>query len=302
MSYLAKSILKQGCQSDDLIYAWNSAPVIGTNLPCSLIVTGRVFSFPFDFFVQKHLDLTSTPANIESYAKDQATLLSASQDIYCALVKYHHAWHREWLNKNRPDPCTYKIGDIVFARHATRSNAKCGRVGKLMYPMTGPWRVVEKLVGASYCLEHCNTSGRFDKKQASDLLQYPLELVPFEPINSPDNRFSQIFRPVGKSPYAEAGIKGFDPPQPFKLPANYLTPHVPDEFYWPSLSELNDECQLFLRPLANENVSFWKILLMTIPSCTQVCLLPLQHCPNQPFLTFRRLSPPLLLAQLSSFS
>jgi hypothetical protein len=35
-----------------------------------------------------------------------------------------------------------------------------------------------------------------------------------------------------KIEYAEAGIKGFDPPQPFKLPANYLTPHVPDEFLY----------------------------------------------------------------------
>jgi hypothetical protein len=62
--------------------------------------------------------------------------------------------------------------------------------------MTDPWRVVEKLVGASYRLEHCNTSGCFDKKHASDLSPYPLELVPFEPINSPDNQ-----RPIGKSHY-----------------------------------------------------------------------------------------------------
>jgi hypothetical protein len=29
-----------------LIYAWNSAPVPGTDLPRSLIVTGRIFAFP----------------------------------------------------------------------------------------------------------------------------------------------------------------------------------------------------------------------------------------------------------------
>jgi hypothetical protein len=58
-----------------LIYAWNSArPVLGTDLPRSLIITGSVFSFPLDFAVQKHLDLTSIPATVESYAKDQATL------------------------------------------------------------------------------------------------------------------------------------------------------------------------------------------------------------------------------------
>lgn len=228
-----------------LIYAWNSAPVIGTDLPRSLIVTGRVFSFPIDFSVSKHLDLTSSPAAVQSYAKDQATLLSASRDIYRVLIEEHRSWHREWVNSNRPDPRQYEIGDIVFARRATRSDAKKDRVGKLMYPMTGPWRVIEKLDGGSYRLEHCQSSGRFEKKHASMLSPYPLELIPFQPVDGPDNRYSQLFRPIGKNPFKEAGIKGFDPPAPFKLPANFLQPHVPEEFYWPTLSELNEECQPF---------------------------------------------------------
>jgi hypothetical protein len=228
-----------------LIYAWNSAPIPGTDLPRSLVVCGRVFQFPIDISAAKHLDLTSSPAAVESYAKDQAMLLSASRDIARVLLDEHRSWHRELVNATRPDPRLYNIGDIVFAKRATRSDASRGRVGKLMYPMTGPWRVIEKLDGGSYRIEHCHLKGRFDKKHASMLFPYPLELIPFEPVDGPDNRFSQIFRPIGKQPFIDAGIKGFTPPQPFKVPTNFAAPHQQEEFYWPTLSELNDECQPF---------------------------------------------------------
>jgi hypothetical protein len=106
--------------------------------------------------------------------------------------------------------------------------------------MTGPWHVVEKLDGASYRLEHCLRKGRFEKKHASMMSPYPLELVPFEPIDGPDNCFGQLNRPISKTPFVEAGIDGFKPLQPFKLPSHYAD--VPSNgFYWPSLSELNAE-------------------------------------------------------------
>jgi hypothetical protein len=225
-----------------LIYAWNAACVPGTDIPRSLVVTGRVFSFPIDFSSSKHLDLTSTPEAVQSYAKHQATLLSASRDIARVLLDEHRAWHRELVNSSRPNPRIYHVGDVVFARRATRSDAKRGRVAKLMHPMTGPWRVVEKLRGSSYRIEHCMSSGRFEKKHASDLSPYPLELIPFEPVDGCDNRFSQLWRPISKQPFADAGLNGFEPAQPFKVPAHFAAQFSPDDaFHWPSVSELNDE-------------------------------------------------------------
>jgi hypothetical protein len=109
-----------------------------------------------------------------------------------------------------------------------------------MYPMTGPWRVTEVLDGGSYRLEHCLRKGRFEKKHASMMSPYPLELVPFEPVDGPDNRFGQLHRPISKSPFVDAGIDGFTPIQPFKLPA-HLADVPSNGFYWPSLSELNAE-------------------------------------------------------------
>lgn len=228
-----------------LMYAWNAAPVPGTDIPRSLLVTGRIFQFPIDFSAAKHLELTSSPDTVQSYAKDQAKLLQASRDIAKVLLEEHRAWHRELVNSRRPDPRVFSVGDIVFARRAVRSDASKERVGKLMYAMTGPWRIIEQLDGSSYRIEFCATPGRMDKKRAADLFPYPLELVPFEPVDGCDNQFSQIWRPIGKLPFAEAGLKGFLPSKPFKAPASFADVPLDGDFYWPSLAELNDEIQPF---------------------------------------------------------
>lgn len=64
-----------------IIYAWNSAPIPGTDLPRSLVALGRVFSFPIDFAAAKHIELVSSPESFISYAKDQATLLAACYEV-----------------------------------------------------------------------------------------------------------------------------------------------------------------------------------------------------------------------------
>ena len=73
------------------------------------------------------------------------------------------------------------------------------------------------------------------------LSPYPAELVPFEPVDGPDTSYSQINKPIQKAPFIEAGLKGFEPYQPFKPPANLANVLEHPSFYWPSLSELTEE-------------------------------------------------------------
>ena len=61
------------------LYAWNSAPAIGTDISRSLLVTGREFSFPIDFSTEQHQMLTSSPAKMSTYAADQAGLLACGR-------------------------------------------------------------------------------------------------------------------------------------------------------------------------------------------------------------------------------
>ena len=121
------------------LYAWNSAPVVGTDISRSLLVTGREFSFPIDFSHEQHQILTSTPRKVASFAAEQATLLECGQKLAKELVQVQRDWHREYINQRRPDPRQYAIGDRVFVRRAVKSVKKHGLVGKLMDSYTGPW-------------------------------------------------------------------------------------------------------------------------------------------------------------------
>jgi hypothetical protein len=118
-------------------------------------------------------------------------------------------------------------------------------VDKLQYAFTGPWVIKAQLKGASYELEHCDVAGKREKKHAADLSPYPVELIPFHPVDGADSCYGQLYKPIGLHPFKEAGIKGFAPLKPFKVAANLATTGRCAEFHWPSLSELNDEIAPF---------------------------------------------------------
>ena len=42
-------------------------------------------------------------------------------------------------------------------------------------------------------------------------------------------------------PYKEAGIDGFNPPQPFAIASHFARRGDYKDFHWPTLAELNDE-------------------------------------------------------------
>jgi hypothetical protein len=161
------------------------------------------------------------------------------------LVREQHCWHHKFVKLRRPNPCIYNAGDIIFAHHATRSDLKHGKVDKLMHPFNGPWWIVKLLSDASYELEFVTDPKHCDKKHVSDLLLYPPELIPFEPVDGPDNRYSQLYKPIGKMPYKEAGIEGFTPPKPFAIPAHFACQGNFRDFHFPTLAKLNDKFNPF---------------------------------------------------------
>ena len=74
-------------------YAWNSAPVAGTNLSRSLVVLGQEFEFPIDFKTRQHLTFSTDPANIQSYAENVLELLEKSREVFKVLIHEHRAYH-----------------------------------------------------------------------------------------------------------------------------------------------------------------------------------------------------------------
>jgi hypothetical protein len=114
-----------------------------------------------------------------------------------------------------------------------------------MHPFTGPWRIVASLPGASYELKFSSNPKRREKKHASNFLPYPPELIPFQPVDGPDNGYSQLYKPIWESPYKEAGIKGFNPPQPFTIAVHFAHCGNFRDVHFPTLSKLNDKYDPF---------------------------------------------------------
>jgi hypothetical protein len=81
-----------------LPYAWNSAPISGTNFSLCFVALGWEFQFPIDFSTNKHWELTSMPALIQSYVRGLAIHLTASREIAKILVKEQRTMHREFIN------------------------------------------------------------------------------------------------------------------------------------------------------------------------------------------------------------
>jgi hypothetical protein len=198
-----------------LLYAWNLCLVPGTDISRSLVAVGREFAFPIDYLCSKHWELTTSLVTVDMYSKQLAKRLTACCKIALLLVWEQHEWHRALINSRRQDPRVYLPGNIVFARHATHSDAAYGHVGKLEYAFTGPWHVIASLHGSSYLLEHCHNVACKENKHATNLAPYPPEMIPFEPVDGADTRYGQLYKPIGEHPFKEAGIKGFTPPSPF---------------------------------------------------------------------------------------
>ena len=112
-----------------------------------------------------------------------------------------------------------------------------------MNSSTGQRHILTKLHGSPYEAKHVRTH-TITKRHTAHLLPFPLEIVPFQPVDGPNNRFGQIYIPIQKSPYSEAGIKGFHPTEPYK-PAQFsvmATLPADKAVEFPTLAELLEEC------------------------------------------------------------
>jgi hypothetical protein len=124
--------------SQMLTYAWNSCPVLGTDLSRSLLKVGREFHFPIDFEANLRVSFEATDNDKKLFAENLTDLLVKSREIYVLLITEHRAAHREYRNAQIKFPREFKIGDIVFTNVQVQSKRTTGIVGKLAYIKRGP--------------------------------------------------------------------------------------------------------------------------------------------------------------------
>eukprot|EP00957_Ditylum_brightwellii_P201133 15324196-Ditylum_brightwellii.AAC.1 len=109
------------------VYAWNLAPVVGTDISRSLLVVGREYSFPIDYTSRSELSFNVTPSDAMSYANEMLNLLHKCRFIFKMLISEQRTLHRELRNEQLNEPKKFKLGDVVFARVQIQSKKADGK-------------------------------------------------------------------------------------------------------------------------------------------------------------------------------
>jgi hypothetical protein len=205
--------------SETLTYAWNSCPVLGTDLSRSLLITGREFKFPIDFVSKKTVNFAASDNDKKSFASDLTTLLVKCREIYTLLIGEHRAAHREYHNAQLNNPKQFQLNDIVFTNVQVQSRKTTHTVKKLAYIRLGPYKIVRSYPSGSYELQLLsNANAATIKKHGLDLYLSPERLIPYPPTHSSDQLFADTNKSMGQHPYKLAGLDGYNPAQPWKEP------------------------------------------------------------------------------------
>jgi hypothetical protein len=231
--------------AETLCYAWNSAPITGTDLSRSLLVVGREFRFPIDIVNNRHITYNIDEIKIRSFANDLVSLLTKCREVYALLIQEQRTMHREYRNAQLKHPKKFKLNDIVFTNVQIQSNSKTNQVKKLSYTRRGPYKIVKLHPSGSYDLVSiASKSNTTIKKHGSELILCPKTLIPHQPIISSDQIYSEFNQKIIDNPFSQAYIKGYNPTKPWEAAAAALSELcVPDTFidiqHFPSIEELD---------------------------------------------------------------
>ena len=135
------------------LYAWNVAPINGTNICHSFVVIGQEFPFP--------VDLSSTTALQETLTEGQEALDHCNSALPL-LYKQHQLlkilnemrWqHHQELKNAGVNQQKFEIGDLVIVWKQIKLDAAAGVAAKLLFKAKGPYQVVELISKGLYRIQ-----------------------------------------------------------------------------------------------------------------------------------------------------
>ena len=122
-----------------LLYAWNVAPINGTNICCSFVAIGQ----EFPFLVDMSSDMTLQEALAEGqealdHCNSASPLLYKQRQLLKILNEARWLHHRELRNAG-VNQWKFEIGDLVIVRKQVQSDAAAGVAAKLLFKAKGPY-------------------------------------------------------------------------------------------------------------------------------------------------------------------
>lgn len=109
------------------VYAWNSAPVYGTDIIRSFAAIGREFPFPLDLKIHPviNVDNMNIGKQTLSHIEGSFPLLFKQREILKALTEERQQHHRNLRNKGKK-PSVFSVGDLVVVRKQVQTSSEKG--------------------------------------------------------------------------------------------------------------------------------------------------------------------------------
>jgi hypothetical protein len=179
------------------VYAWNSAPVDGTNIVRSVAAIARDFPFPIE--TEQDRIATPTHSNTGQQILDHVSatfpMLASQRTILKILIEDRRQHHRDLKNQTRKEK-QFSPGDIVIVRKQVTSGDSYGPA-KLRLRARGPYRVLEEVDGGgSYRIQRMpfgnnnGHKGKPYKESAARMESLPSTLVLHKLTDGIDTRFA----------------------------------------------------------------------------------------------------------------
>ena len=240
-------------------YAWNSAPIDGTDVTRSMAAIGREFRFPLDVSL-----LPDPPMNdgnqtaLYQYLRDVSNDSAFATSIVQILVEErrlaHVDRHNNSISKSSQPP--FKVGDVVKAHVQVQSNATTGTVKKLSYRARGPFQITRDLGHNSFEVQrYGKPDSQVRKYKSTELYLLPPAIYPSEPLDTIDQRYlSYEYTPIHNPLKKPLGIelyntKYFHPRPPRTTSKQVNKPSIPlddtalNPHRFPSIASLHQETQ-----------------------------------------------------------
>lgn len=188
------------------VYAWNAAPVDGTNIVRSFAAMGREFPFPVDF--EKEPITTRDHVNQGEqtirHVEGAFPLFWKQRELLRIINEERREHHRELKNRGR-NAKHYAPGDLVLVRKQVLTTNEHGPA-KTRLKARGPYRIIEEIKPGTYRIQRLpgtegqGRQGKVVKESGARLEKIPSPLIIHKPTNGIDTRLATYHHAIVDNP------------------------------------------------------------------------------------------------------
>jgi hypothetical protein len=195
------------------VYAWNAAPIDGTNIMRSFAAKARVFPFPIEI-KQDHVNRIP-PMEGEAAIQHVETIspIWARQSMLLQILQEQRRERHRELRNQGVIPRKFNVGDIVLIQKTVQTqtiNEQTHPAKQQIAKFKGPYKVIEKVSDNSYMVQKMPSiqgkgkPGKPRKEASVNMTPIPSTLVLHKRLQEQDTRLAELEHQLVNNPLEQA--------------------------------------------------------------------------------------------------